>query len=456
MTKGKIEVRVIFMETQQAASAETVKFDGRIGELYKIFFLNLFLGIITLGIYHFWGKTRIRRYITSSFELQNDRFEYTGYGGELMWGFIKALIILLLLAIPLFGFFYKNAEGVDKIKQKIQVLSEEHQKDMNKMEEILQEKTSSAKNEVTKEPTKVKGEESSAKSKGIYDVLTPEEKTLFNQLLIIAGIYWVFYAIYLPFVAIFSSLKYRVTRTHWRGIRAHLSGSSIYYGLVGVFHLFLKIVTLGLWIPFGDALLWKFKMKRLNFGNQQAVYHAPYFRLFLSHLGTILFSLVLSVLAMVCFLYLMEGMNNIISPTTAATSHVPSKIGHELLHSRFLSAAMGIGILVFIMVGFIARFWYRATLVRAKYNRLRFGDIGFACSIKGGRLFRQQFGNFLILLFTLGLGYPIVKIRRQRFFCRHFKVLGDLQNADILQATGERDKWGEGLGSMFDLEIGLF
>lgn len=38
-------------------------YDGRLGEFYVIFIKNVLLSIITLGIYRFWGKTRVRRYL---------------------------------------------------------------------------------------------------------------------------------------------------------------------------------------------------------------------------------------------------------------------------------------------------------------------------------------------------------------------------------------------------------
>lgn len=63
-------------------------YDGRLGEIYGIFFKNLMLGIVTLGFYRFWGRTNMRRYIWSHVSLQGDRFEYTGTGGELFKGFL--------------------------------------------------------------------------------------------------------------------------------------------------------------------------------------------------------------------------------------------------------------------------------------------------------------------------------------------------------------------------------
>ena len=78
---------------------QALEYDGRIGQLYRIFVVNLLLTIITIGIYRFWAITRWRRYFWSHMTFQEDRFEYTGRGGELFLGALMALGILIGLSI---------------------------------------------------------------------------------------------------------------------------------------------------------------------------------------------------------------------------------------------------------------------------------------------------------------------------------------------------------------------
>lgn len=93
-------------ETEEAQSGfihkeiNQVVYDSRTGQIYKIWLLNLFMNIITLGIYSFWGKARLRRYIVGSFSLRDDRFEYTGTGKELFFGFLKAVAVLVVIFAP--------------------------------------------------------------------------------------------------------------------------------------------------------------------------------------------------------------------------------------------------------------------------------------------------------------------------------------------------------------------
>src|SRR5262245_58139280 len=60
--------------------------------------LNGLLRILTLGVYHFWGKTEVRQRIWSAVRIDGEPLEYRGTGAELFKGFI---IVFLLVIVPL-------------------------------------------------------------------------------------------------------------------------------------------------------------------------------------------------------------------------------------------------------------------------------------------------------------------------------------------------------------------
>lgn len=68
---------------------------ARLGALFRIVYVNLILTILTLGIYRFWAKTKLRRYIWRHLVVGGESFEYTGTGKELLLGFLKAVLVLL-------------------------------------------------------------------------------------------------------------------------------------------------------------------------------------------------------------------------------------------------------------------------------------------------------------------------------------------------------------------------
>ena len=85
-------------ETAAAEGHTTIRFTGRFWPLFKIWLGNLLLSVITLSFYRFWGRTRVRRYLWSNFEIDGDSLEYTGTGRELFLGFL----ILLAALVPFF------------------------------------------------------------------------------------------------------------------------------------------------------------------------------------------------------------------------------------------------------------------------------------------------------------------------------------------------------------------
>jgi uncharacterized membrane protein YjgN (DUF898 family) len=60
--------------------------------------LNGTLRILTLGVYHFWGKTEVRQRIWSAVRIDGEPLDYRGTGAELFRGF---LIVFFLILLPL-------------------------------------------------------------------------------------------------------------------------------------------------------------------------------------------------------------------------------------------------------------------------------------------------------------------------------------------------------------------
>jgi uncharacterized membrane protein YjgN (DUF898 family) len=61
-----------------AARAEPFSFTGKTGEYFRIWIVNLFLTIVTLGIYSAWAKVRKKRYLYGNTWVAGSNFEYHG------------------------------------------------------------------------------------------------------------------------------------------------------------------------------------------------------------------------------------------------------------------------------------------------------------------------------------------------------------------------------------------
>lgn len=80
--------------TSGTDAGEPVFFNGHVTTVCKMVFKFTLLTILTLGIYRFWAKTKLRRYFWSQTEFDGDRFEYLGTPKELFIGFLIVVAIL--------------------------------------------------------------------------------------------------------------------------------------------------------------------------------------------------------------------------------------------------------------------------------------------------------------------------------------------------------------------------
>jgi uncharacterized membrane protein YjgN (DUF898 family) len=78
----------------EGPNAHRFNFHGSGGSLFGIQIVNLFLTLVTLGIYSFWGRVKVRKYIMSQSDFEGDRFAYHGTGKELLIGWLKAVVII--------------------------------------------------------------------------------------------------------------------------------------------------------------------------------------------------------------------------------------------------------------------------------------------------------------------------------------------------------------------------
>ena len=83
--------------------ARRLVFHGSAWTLLGMHIVNAFFTLLTLGVFYFWGKARVRAYLHGQSELERDRFAYHGTGRELLLGFLKGLLVfgipVLLLSV---------------------------------------------------------------------------------------------------------------------------------------------------------------------------------------------------------------------------------------------------------------------------------------------------------------------------------------------------------------------
>jgi len=365
---------------RQPMTTNSITYDGHTGQVYKIWLLNFLMNIITLGIYSFWGKTRLRQYIAGAFSLNQDRFEYTGTGKELFLGFLKAIPLFLALYLP-------------------------------------------------------------------YLVASFMDSEAFWPVLLLLPLFYFF-----P-VAIYSALRYRMSRTNWRSIRFGLDGSAVQYANIYLWRWFLDIVSLGILIPYSDIKRYRYLADNACYGDIPFRFEGRGKDLMSIHLATYSVALGLLLIAFYGFQQLAVSFEMVRNVAIENSLSMDEAVLLVFSETDLLSA------LAYITLPFIifplVRLIYKTALIHELTNHLYAGDIGFKSTVTTMGLAKLKLGNFLILVFTLGLGLPYVMQRNLRFFAQHTQVKGDLETSSIRQASNRKTSDAEGLQAVLGLDSGF-
>ena len=385
------------------------EYDGRLGRLYWLFIKNLLLSIVTFGIYRFWGRTNIRRYIWSNTRFLGDPLEYTGKGSELFAGF---LIV--------FGILFVVSAAVNII---------------------------------------VVG-------------LGPESPAV-----LILNIAFPIFIGYFVFVAQYAAQRYRLTRTVWRGLRGGMTGSAWAYGAYAFGLALLTGLTFTIARPWARARLIERRLSNSYFGDAKitvAFSSRPLFPSYLAGLAAFLVGAGLIGYLVYVFLsgtdiidrfvelFAMNGADGGGGSSDGAGSDEAgnkksTKAADDAEIAKLVFTVLGLYVLVAVILlvySAICFAWFDAATARATAANSTFQELRFASSATGGQIAWLVASNFLLILFTLYLAYPVVVQRTIRFVTRHCLVYGTLDVERLRQTTLVKSKTGEGLLEAFD--PGLF
>lgn len=362
---------------QSNHSEETpVEFTGTASSFWGLALVNLLLTIVTVGIYRFWAKTRVRRYLWSNTLYRGDPLEYRGTGLEL---FIGALVVVALLIVPItligvLGFVLKGS-GLE----------------------------------------------------WIANIIT---------LVVYIGLLW------LIGVALYRALRYRLSRTSWRGIRGGMTGKGWSYGTLYLKMLLLQIVTLGFASPYAATRLWNALWSDAMFGSAEVFAQAEWRPLFKRFLLSWLGVIAVYVLTLVWVF------------TTQADTLALLKPGAPPRDPATMMGAIGVLYLGFIAAGVVILFVlmaYHAALVRALFGGTRLDTLHFRFDATARQWIGFYLGNIAIVVVTLGFGYLIMPYRLWGFYVRHLSTVGTLDFDALAQTSLAAPGQGEGLADAFDI-----
>jgi uncharacterized membrane protein YjgN (DUF898 family) len=221
----------------------------------------------------------------------------------------------------------------------------------------------------------------------------------------------VLYFIFIP-VAMVGSRRYRLARTSWRGIRFSFRGRAWSFIPIFIKGYVFGPLTLGLYYPFYLTRRQEFMVSNAYFGNERFGFDGRSWELFRSFVSSIL-------------------------PTVATlvVGWVARTAGHPWIGN--------VCILLTLPILGVCWIWYLARKRRFFWDHTYFGAARFRSTVTGGALLGLYVVNALLIVLTLGLAWPWVRVRNIRFAYRYLSLEGPLdleriqQQAQVVSATGE-------------------
>ena len=224
-----------------------------------------------------------------------------------------------------------------------------------------------------------------------------------EQLRELAGLVGFVLATLLGHFAVFRARRYRLTRTVFRGVRFHQTGSAWHYALKAVLWWTLVILTLGLAYPIAQARLERFKMRNTWLGNLQGRFEGSAASLFVRGLfmwfivaGPLIASLIAigAALDIAALQQLAENRSE-----EAFTRFIES---HPDLSSAF---GIAVGALTWaILVGMLLYPVFQAMLFRWWTSGLRFGEMEASSALRTGEVYAcyLRYIGWSIVFSTIG------------------------------------------------------
>lgn len=241
--------------------------------------------------------------------------------------------------------------------------------------------------------------------------------------------------------ASYRALRYRLTRTRWRGIRGNMSGSALSYAWKACGYWLAIICSLGLLMPWGSARMTTLKLNEVWFGNRKAAFNGPAKELmkpfFVCYASGVIAMAVL--FGAVCAILYATG-----------NFGVPGASADPLVSL----APIGLMLLYFLAVTLIMSI-YQAAHFRWLCRHFAYGQIRLRSLLAGMQVFRVMLGNLLQVACTLGFGYAWAYVRGLRLVCNSVEYQGDPQLVELLQDSQKAPTRGEGLLEALDVDIAL-
>jgi uncharacterized membrane protein YjgN (DUF898 family) len=242
---------------------------------------------------------------------------------------------------------------------------------------------------------------------------------------------------YLTGVAYFRALRYRLSRTYWRGIRGGSDDPGFQYGLAYMWKTVLGWLPIFLMVPWAMISLWNDRWNAMSFGPHRFSANAEWTPLMKRYL---LFYLV-------PFLLFVGGA--IFGVSMAASGSTPDALGGTGMAVGAIVAIVGL-LSIYLIIPLVALIFY-SKYFRMAVGGLRLHSLEFEFRARAADWILFFLANIAIVICTLGIGYIFLPYRNWKFFVDHMEAYGEINIDELTQSETVVEKHGEGLLDAFDV-----
>lgn len=346
---------------KSAAPKRFATFDGQGGELFGIMFVNFIFTVLTLGVYHFWAKVKVRKYLWARATILGSPLEYTGTGVELFQSFLIVFVFLALFYVVIHF------------------------------------------------------------APGISPFMLP-------------FLFWIIH------FAMYRSIRFRLTRTRWRGIYANLAGSASSFANNVFFLSLANVICLGLLTPYIHARLARLVVNDVYWGSLRFSFSGNAAALYKS------FFIGMGVTVVAVFLFFICNLGTL-------GFLYASFLDRDMQGVSFSATVLAFGVLLTVLAIFVGFFYYSAAKIRWFFDNLFLPGAQFSSGLPLSLYISLYLTNILIIVLTLGLGYAWVVVRTLRCLAAGAVYYGEVDIEAMQQNTQAIPKRGDGLLDALDIDV---
>ncbi len=235
--------------------------------------------------------------------------------------------------------------------------------------------------------------------------------------------------------AIFRGLRYRLSRTCWRGIRGGSYHQGLAYGFGYAWKNAAGLLPLGVMFPWAMVSLWNQRWNAVSFGPWSFVARGRVRGLKLPYVW--------------CYVAPLVGIAVVVLMVRSGT--ILTLFGFEPKTPLQWVLIRLPALFAFIFVFALITLGYYASFFRQMVRSTSLGDMNFSFNAGAVEWMELYLVDMLLIVFTVGLGSLFISYRHWTFYVRYLQTEGRISVDAVTQSATPSAHQGEGLLDAFNM-----